>query len=305
MSEEQKALSYMGAMSGCFRGTAVFPTLIGHSFLRTLWHTALTVVLLGVLTAVVQIWQMSGAIGESAEHFEAVFGGIAVSEEKGVVPGKKPEESHYLLLNQGGLLTYSPAGQPPVLPEKSRTRDYRYTIFWYPSNMVFVLPSADGERYAVSTMKFGGAVSGRELCDRSGLEKILQKAQSEKWTKPEGLEANYEFQAEEIILAVKCVAAVGFFGVFFFEAWSQILMCLLIFVGFFALTSGRSRTLKWKELVRIAMYAGCPALAVAACFMALDLTEILSFGTVYVIGTIGYFLVIVNKIEQARHTGQA
>ena len=56
--------------------------------------------------------------------------------------------------------------------------------------------------------------------------------------------------------------------------------------------------------MRIALYAGCPALLVAAVFVAFDLTGVLSFGTVYVIGTVGYFLVIVNKMEHARHAGQ-
>ncbi|MBR2641918.1 MAG: hypothetical protein IKD46_02210 [Lentisphaeria bacterium] len=305
MSEKVKALSYFPAMAGCFRGTAVFQTLIGHSMLRTIWHAVLTVLLLGIATAVVQVVRMDDSIRESLGHFQAEFGGVTVSEEQGVIPAVGPGKSHYLLLNRGGILVYAPAGKMPVLPEKASFRDFRYGIVWYPAGIVLVMPTSDEDRYVVNTMSFGEKLGDREMCDEAGLQKILQKAKLQKWDDPDALEQDYKFGFSEIEAAVKWVAGVGYFGIFFFEAVSQILMCLLIFVGFFALTSGRNRTLKWGELVRIALYAGCPALAVAACFMALDLTEILGFGTVYVIGTIGFFLVIVNKIEQSRHAGQA
>lgn len=305
MSEKEKALSYFPAMAGCFRGTAVFQTLIGHSMLRTIWHAVLTVILLGIATAVVQVVRMDDSIRESLAHFQAEFGGVTVSEDLGVIPAVEPEKSHYLLLTRGGVLVYVPAGKMPVLPDKSSFRDFRYGIVWYPAGIVLAMPTAEGERYVVNTMSFGETVGVREMCDEAGLQQILQKMKQQKWDEPEALEQDYKFGPAEIKAAVKWISGVGYFGIFFFESVSQILMCLLIFVGFFTLTSGRSRTLKWGELVRIALYAGCPALAVAACFTALDLTEILSFGTVYVIGTIGFFLVIVNKIEQARHSGQA
>lgn len=301
--ENRQTLSWFSAMSGCFRGTEVFQTLIGHSMLRAWWHTLLTVLLLGGITSCMQLTQMRNTIQASAEHFEAEFGGLTLAEDKGLLPADDPGQSHYLLLNKGGLLVYVPAGAKPVLPEKSTFKDYRYSIIWYPSNLVFVMPAGKDDRYAVSTMKFGDFMGARTLCDEAGLQKILQEASLQKWQDPDGLEKDLKIQVSDLIFAVKCVALIGFFGIFFFEAFSQILMCLLIFVGFFTLTAGRSRTLKWGELVRIALYAGCPALAVAACFTALDLTEILSFGTVYVIGTIGYFLVIVNKMEHARHAG--
>lgn len=305
MSDAKRVLSYFSAVTGCFRGTAVFDILVGHSMLRTVWHTVLTVVLLGVLSAVLQVLQLDGAVRESVGHFESEFGGMTVSEDLGVIPAAKPEESHYLLLNRGGVLVYAPAGKMPVLPEKSTFHDYKYAIVWYPACLVLVMPGADEGRYAVNTMKFGDTIGSRKICDEAGLTKILQSAQQQKWEEPDGLDTDYVFHSGAIIAAVKWIAGIGYFGIFFFESVSQILMCLLIFVGFFTLTSGRNRTLKWGELVRIALYAGIPALTVAAAFTVLDLTGILSFGTVYVIGTIGYFLVIVNKIEHARHIGQA
>ena len=305
MSDTKRALSYFSAVTGCFRGTNVFDVLIGHSMLRTIWHAVLTVVLLGVLSAVLQVWQLDGAVRESVGHFEAEFGGMTVSEELGVVPAAKPEARHYLLLNRGGVLVYAPAGTMPVLPEKSTFRDYKYAIVWYPACLVLVTPGSDEGRYAVNIMNFGDTIGSRKICDEAGLIKILQSAQLQKWTGPVSMDQDFVFHSGALIAAVKWIAGIGYFGIFFFESVSQILMCLLIFVGFFTLTSGRSRMLKWGELVRIALYAGIPALTVAAAFTVLDLTEILSFGTVYVIGTIGYFLVIVNKIEHARHSGQS
>lgn len=305
MNDANRTLSYFPAVTGCFRGTNVFDVLIGHSMLRTIWHAVLTVVLLGMLSAVLQVWQLDGAIRESVGHFEAEFGGMTVSEEQGVIPAAKPEESHYLLLNRGGVLVYAPMGKMPVLPDKSTFRDYKYAIVWYPASLVLVVPGSDEGRYAVNTMNFGDTIGSRKICDEAGLMKILQAVQQQKWTGPVSMDQDFVFHSAAIISAVKWIAGIGYFGIFFFEAVSQILMCLLIFVGFFTLTSGRNRTLKWGELVRIALYAGIPALAVAAAFTVLDLTGILSFGTVYVIGTIGYFLVIVNKMEHARHAGQS
>lgn len=303
MSGEKKSLSYFAAMAGCFRGTAAFDILIFHSMWRAVWHAVLTVVLLGLVTATVQVVRFSGSIQESAAHFEAVFGSIRVDMDRGVISAKTPTESHYLLLNQGGVLVYTPGAKEVVLPEKSTFRDYRYAICWYPAGLVFVMPVAEEGKYAVNAVKFGENFGTQKLCSTGELQTLLASVRDTVWQRKEALSRSYDLGASEIVMLIKWVTWIGFLGIFCFDAGAQILMCLLIFVGFFALTSGRSRTLKWGELVRIALYAGCPALAVAACFTALDLTDILGFGTVYVIGTIGYFLVIVNKIEQARHHG--
>ena len=234
MSGETKTLSYFGAMSGCFRGTTVFSTLIGHSMLRAVWHTVLTVILLGILTAGMQVMQLEDSFRTAADYFEAEFGGISLLEKQGVVPANKPGESHYLLLNRGGLLVYVPAGKSPVLPEKSSFKDYRYTLVWYPSNIVFIMPVEKQDKYAVNTMKFGETMGNRNVCDAAGLQRILQNAGKVEWVAPDGLEADYKLPADEVLLAVKMVAWIGYFGIFFFEAFSQVLMCLLIFGLFYA-----------------------------------------------------------------------
>ena len=307
MSDRPEQLSYFAAMRGAFTGTAVFEKLVGQTPWRAAWHTVLTVLLLGIFVSAVQMPRFSAKIADEAGRFDAMFGGIVFAEPGTMLPKRAPETARALPLEFGGLLVYTPAGKPAVLPEKSSFSDFRYMIFWFPEDFVTVGPGGEG-KFAVNVFSAGAdrtRVGTPRLCDAGELAAVLKKAAARR-TGAETREdaSKIALSAKDIAGIAKGFLAVAIFLMFLFDAAGQILMCLLIFVGFFALTSGRQRTLRWGELVRVALYAGCPALAVAAMFAAFDLTGVLSFGTVYVIGTVGYFLVIVNKMEHARHAGR-
>lgn len=307
MSERPEQLNYFAAMRGAFTGTAVFEKLVGQTPWRAARHTVFTVLILAVFASAMQLPRYAAKIASETGRFDAEFGGFAFVEPCFSLPLRAPETARCFPLEFGGLLVYTPAGKPVVLPEKSSFADYRYMIFWFPRSFVTVGPGGEG-RYMVNVFSSGqywSRVDKSRLCDAGELGTVLKDVAAHQ-TGPSQREnaSKVAFSAEDIARVAKASLAVAFFLMFLFDAAGQILMCLLIFVGFFALTSGRGRTLRWGELVRIALYAGCPALLVAAMFVAFDLTGVLSFGTVYVIGTVGYFLVIVNKMERARHAGQ-
>ena len=308
MSEPAEQLSYFAAMRGAFAGTSVFAKLIGQNPLRTAFHAVLTVLILGILVTAARMPRASAKIAEETKRFEAVFGGIEFVEPYLTLPQRAPETARSFPLEFGGLLVYTPAGMQAALPEKSSFADFRYMIFWFPRYFVTVGPGGEDGKYAVNAVSSGtywSKVDTPRICDARELETVLADAAARQTGLAPGANASrVAISTRDIARIAKVSAAGAFFLMFLFDAAGQILLCLLIFVGFFALTSGRQRTLRWGELVRIALYAGCPALAVAAAFVALDLTGILSFGTVYVIGTVGYFLVIVNKLEHARRAGQ-
>ena len=306
MSGRPEQVSYFAAMRGAFTGTAVFAKLVAQSPWRAAWHTVLTVVLLGIFTAAMQMPRAAAGITAETGRFEAEFGGIVFVEPYLALPRRAPETARSFPLGFGGLLVYTPAGQEPVLPEKSTFADFRYLVFWFPRQFVTVGPGGEG-KFAVNVSSPGAYWMrfAARICDAGELERTLKDvAARQRGADLRENASEVVFSAQDIARLVKGSLTVAFFLKFLFDAAGQILMCLLIFVGFFALTSGKQRTLRWGELVRIALYAGCPALLVAALFVGLDLTGVLSFGTVYVIGTVGYFLVIVNKLEQARHAGQ-
>jgi len=309
MSDRPEQLGYFAAMRGAFTGTAVFEKLIGQTPLRAAWHTVLTVLILAVFASAMQLPRYAAKVAAETGRFEAEFGGIEFVEPYLTLPQRAPETARSFPLEFGGLLVYTPIGKPPVLPEKSSFADYRYMIFWFPKYFVTVGPGGGEGKYAVNVFASGARWTRVEasprICDAGELKKVLDDAAAQQTDlAPQENASKVAVSAADIARIAKVSLAVAFFLIFLFDAAGQILMCLLIFVGFFALTSGRGRTLRWGELVRIALYAGCPALLVAAVFVAFDLTGVLSFGTVYVIGTVGYFLVIVNKMEHARHAGQ-
>ncbi len=301
MSSEREKISYFSAMSGVFCGTEIFSRLVRQGPLRSILHALLTVILLGILTSLVQFSAVSRKIDSAAEEFRNFFGDFKLTE-KGIAPTLHPEESRYLLPGFGGILCYAPDGTLK-LPDKSNFSDYRYIFCWFPGSFAVVMPAGDGS-YAVNVFSGDNPAGKQRFCDAGELKKILAKAGKEDagWNWGDAIRGAV-IRPQEAAKALKIMAAAGLFSAFAAEAVFQMFLCQLIFVGFYTLTSRRTRTLKWGELARIALYAGSPALLVAACFAAFDLTEILSFGTVYVIGTIGYFLVIVNKMEQTRRSG--
>jgi len=252
-------------------------------------------VLLGIFVALMQRSHYASSIDECTGHFGAIFGGIRL-DEHGARPTLEPEKRRYQLLEFGGLLCYS-AGSGLLLPEKSTFSDYRYILAWFPACAVTAVP-AGPDRFAVSRFRFLEGETSQDLCSADELKHILEKAERVSPDNEEHLRMTVT--PEDIAGALRVAAAFWSFLLFFGDAAIQIVLCLVIFVGFFSLTSSRKRELRWGELVRIALYAGCPALFVAACFAAFDLTGILNFSTVYVIGTIGYFLVVVNQLEHSR-----
>lgn len=307
MSDRPEQLGFFAAMRGAFTGTAVFEKLVAQTPWRAAWHTVLTVLILAVFACTMQLSRHAAKIDDSARHFETVFGGIEFVEPYLMLPKRAPETARSLPLEYGGLLVYTPAGQKVILPEKSAYADFRYMVFWFPKQFVTAAPGGGEGKFAVNVSS-PGAYWMRfktRICDAGELARMLDEVAARQLGAEARENASARVLSEAEIARILTISAAGaLFLMFLFDAAGQILMCLVIFVGFFALTSGRQRTLRWGELVRIALYAGCPALTVAALFVAFDLTGILSFGTVYVIGTVGYFLVIVNKMEHARHAGQ-
>ena len=305
MTNPPEKLSYFRAMRGCFCGTEVFEQLLGHGMIRVLWHAALTLILLGILTATALFFRFAPVVDNAMTGFREKFGGVVLAS-RGLYPSFEPEKERYFLPGGGGILLYQPRGVPE-LPEKTSFADYRFTVVWYPGCLVLIAPAGEN-RFAVNTcrMKEGVVPEAEMVRGSGGLAAVLKKIAEKEEEKNAEISASGVKKVfvsfEEIGQGVKTVVWGVCFLVFIADALWQTAVFQLIFVGLFVLTGRKERRLQWKDLAKVALYAGCPVLAVAACFVALDLTEFLRFGTVYVIGTIGYFLVIVNKLERSGRT---
>jgi hypothetical protein len=98
---------------------------------------------------------------------------------------------------------------------------------------------------------------------------------------------------------------IGLFVVNWLTVFLQPLLYTAIFVLVFRLTGGRQlRILSLSEFWRVGIYAGFPVMLFASCFPAFDL-PFLRYDTVYMIGLVGYWLVVTGRIERANIEGGA
>lgn len=287
-------VSFLTALSGTCSGIAVFHRLRFQSWLRTVFHMFLMGAFCALLITWGEVHRQRPIFQAGIKIFESVFGTKILNTSRGLVPEKSPETERFLVLPNEGRLWYIPSGKLKV--SVGELEKISYLILWAPGGMATAVRSASGSWTANIVLPDNEKVMFSTPKTLSSQELLKLKLVSEKKWNFDNLET----------LSVENFAKT-FQGIWISTLFMQNLCLTLIlpvlytaiFVGMFRLTSnGRYPVrLSYSEFWKIGIYAGFPAMLVAAAFPALDL-PLFSFSTVYMVGLLIYWLYSASRIER-------
>ena len=289
---------FFTAVAGTCRGTDIFFRLVHQHPLRMTGQFLFLMLLCALFVSFVHFFAAGKEIDQTAARFQSTFGGLSVQGNR-FLPELQPQQGRSLLLPDGGLLTYVPAGETPTLPEKTGSADFNYLLYWFPEEILF--GKKMGENEWVSLNFRPDAIGAEQTrSDLAGFETRLRAlAEKQKAAPSSSAEPAARIIAVDQMTGIFKTSwtLIGFL-MFFVAGAIQILFYTGVFVGMFHLTGARQlRVLRFRELFIIAVYAGFPAMLVASVFAAFEL-PLLNFGSAYVIGMVLYMLTAVNRIER-------
>ncbi len=301
MSSESIKTGFFTALAGTCRGTDIFLQLRHQSLIRALWHMFILLVICSTAIVAVQNITDNRKLDDVANSFRAMFGGVELDRDgKMIVPLARPGESRSMLLPNGGLIVYVPAGREiPALPESTSVNDFRYLIYWFPYSFVLGTRLQEDE-INVMTFRPGNISDGlgqARTVDAKGFGTVLKNAEkfNGSITLPPG--DRTVIQGDVLVSLLRVWGSVISFIMFAFGGFIQILFYILVFTVMFNITGARRlQKIRFKELLVCAVYAGFPAVMVGSAFPAFDL-PLLTFGSAYVTGMIIFLLTVIGRIE--------
>ena len=287
-------VSFLTALSGTCSGIAVFYRLRFQSWLRTVFHMFLMGAFCALLITWGEVHRQRPVFQAGVKIFESVFGTKILNTSRGLIPEKSPDSERFLVLPNEGRLWYIPSGELKV--SVGELEKNSYLILWAPGGVATAVRSASGNWTANVVLPDNEKVMFSSPKTFSSQELLKLKLVSEKKWNFDNLES----------LSVENFSKT-FQGIWISTLFMQNLCLTLIlpvlytaiFVGMFRLTSnGRYPIrLSYSEFWKIGVYAGFPAMLVAAAFPALDL-PLFSFSTVYMVGLLIYWLYSASRIER-------
>lgn len=292
-------IGFWNALLGGCRGTRIFSDLRRNSWGRVLLHLFLMAVLCAGFIAVGQGIRSARQVREFADGFFGSFGGIRI-DRGGFHPEKEPDKARMFSFSREGRVFYFPAIPQGVVIPAPELQLTEYGVVWTPKLLVMItrLPEA---RWQCSEIPVGQAAfnpASIRLLGEAELAPYLASLRESAAVPaiPEGV--SYVV-GESVVSTVIAGIGIGLFVINFLMVFLLPLLYTAIFVLVFRLTGGRQlRSFSLGEFWRIGIYAGFPVMLFASCFPMFDL-PFLRYGTVYMIGLVGYWLVIAGRIERA------
>ncbi|MBS1370453.1 MAG: hypothetical protein HPZ91_10910 [Lentisphaeria bacterium] len=291
-----KQVGFFRALWGCCCGTAIFDELRFNSWGRALLHLFLLSVLCAAAITFVQGMRLGPGIRAVADGFFDTFGGVQTGKMS-LIPLTDPDRARTFDFSpDGDRIFYFPSSPDGVhIPEKELLL-IKFGVIWMPQKMVYLFhePGSDSwwtvAQGRMGILKFGQYsteelkhyLAGLKVEGRSGVEGATADV-----TRAEGLRM--------LAVMFSLVALLGNFLVVF---WVAILYTSLFSLVFRFTGGGRLQTLSFSEFWKIGIYAGFPVMVFAGCFPAFDL-PLFQYSTVYMVGLMVYWLLIVGRIERA------
>ena len=294
MSETCTKVGFWAALCGCCCGTAVFKQLSCHSWRRTLFHFFLLAFLVALAISAASTFRAQKDVNEFTALFTEEFGGIACGPD-GIAPAANARQPRTIALPNDGRLVYLPNWQQGVNYSPDDLKVFRYIIFWTPERQVFAVNQGE---------EFGwGIITRKGLTDLT--QQMFSTSEFSGWLKtPDNSVGNWKnmpvftqpftFWAKFLLCGL---AITLLFGYFIGIVWLTLLY-IGIFALMFRLTGGAKKlaSMTFSQFCKVGVYAAFPAMLVAGCFPLLEL-PLLSFNTVYMIGLVIYWLIVVNRNE--------
>lgn len=297
-------VGFFKALSGACCGTGIFFSLRGNSWGRTFFHLfLLSVLCAGGITAG-QGTRMAREVRHYADVFFGSFGGVRIGAN-GFRPERRPEMARSRPLAPAVRVFYFPAVPETgiVIPEQDLLlTDYGFV--WTPKLLVTLTRIPADNRWQCSAIPLGwfSPAAAHLLTDAElpGYLAALREPSRQIAGFPDGTTM---LTGRETVAFAVVGLCIGLFLVNFAIVFLLPLLYTAIFVLVFRLTGGRQlRTLSLGEFWRVGIYSGFPVMLFAGCFPAFDL-PLLRYDTVFMIGLVGYWLVVTGRIERAGTEG--
>ncbi len=265
------------------------------------WRVLLHLCLLSFLCAAGICWGMSrhyrSFFEEQEKRFGAEFGGVVWSA-KGIVPLAEPEKARSFALPMGGVIDYRPENVSGSGITEKEAQTLNFLFFWRPRLLVSAVRSeVSWVVWMQSPESEGGELKSVTTAELPAFLAELPQDEDEEWELlvPE----DRILTPPEVMNILKSHVTASLMLMMFGMTFGMTILYTVIFAGMFRLTGGvrRLRNLSGSEFWKIGIYAAFPVMPVASCFPALALPY-LSYGTVFMIGLVFYWLTVVGRIER-------
>lgn len=293
-------VGFWKALRGGCGGTRIFFDLRRNSWGRVLFHLFLMSVLCAAFISVGQGIRSARLVRNFADSFVAAFGGVRIDRD-GFRPERKPEKARSFSFSRDGRVFYFPAvPQGGVIPEQElRLTDYG--VVWTPKLLVMMtrLPENRWQCSEIPVGQVSFNPAAIRLMGDSELPAYLSSLREPAAAIPSIPEGVSYVAGANVVPTIIAGICIGLFVLNFLMVFVLPLIYTAVFVLVFRLTGGRQlRTLSLGEFWRIGIYSGFPVMLFALCFPMFDL-PFFQYGTVYMVGLVGYWLVVTGRIERA------
>ena len=291
-------VGFFKALWGSCCGTAIFSQLRLNSAWRAVLHLLLLSVLCSVAITFVQGVRIVPEIRMVADSFFDTFGGVRGDEGR-LVPLSDPGRARtFDFSSDGGRIFYFPASPEGVVIPDDELQLLKLGIIWLPRRVVYLFHESGSDFWRTMAQGRTGVLEfGRHTTAelREYLANLKEPAASAGAMDESAVELTRGggIRTLEIMFAL-VVFVWNFLAVF----WVAVLYTSLFALVFRFTGGGRLQALTFGEFWKIGIYAGFPVMLFAGCFPAFDL-PFFRYSTVFMVGLMVYWLLIVGRIERA------
>ena len=288
-----RPVGFFKALFGSCAGTAIFSALRLNSWLRVIWHLVLLSFLLSLVIASGELRRLTPRLDAAENRFVEAFGSSLLCAPDGIRPAKDPERARLLEVEPGVAFVYLGSNDgKAALTAEERALAHRMLLVAAPRFFAFAVYSDNRwiGRWQDPAAAGNFRCSDVELNDVLNRQLALPKAQ---WETPA-----MQIPAASIFRMTRGMLSTGFLLMWF----ATLLMLAGLYTAIFAIVNRligggkRFLPLTLGEYWKIGIYAGFPAMLVAAAFPAFDL-PFLTYPTVYMIGLVVYWMIAASRVS--------
>ena len=283
--------NFIKALIGTCSGVDIFEQLRTQHGFRTFWHLLLMNFICSIIIGLGLYPEWKKQASSSIERVIEHCGDLRL-DKNGITPEKEPEKAKNFLIAGPVSVTYLPP-ECDVLPEKF-DQGCDMGILWSGAHVAVWRKNAE-DRYTLSVMGNIAPQSNGKSIAPEDMIKQLRDAPPVKLPEGDSQVLTYnKLTALSKLVQVMAVLMIALFNL------TQIFIYIAMFAGVFALMGmGRPRRIKVGEMVKLAIYAGFPAMLIGSVATALRL-PLLDFDMVYVLGMTIYLMIAMNRLERRR-----
>ena len=278
---------FFQALIGSCCGTAIFERLRNQHLGRTVFHLILMSLLCSVFmeVGIYKDWKKKSraTVNTIVEN----CGSIKI-DKKGFTPEKSPQELKSFIVAGPFAVTYLPEGSS--LPEDFQ-QGCNIGLLWKGNKLLLWQKNNNG--YLLTPIDNSQTNNSANV---TAVQEIDQALHALPGVKING-ELNLTAAGLKLLSNIMLVTVLIMLAVF---NLFQVVFYIAIFTGIFALMNmGRPRRFTVKEMIKLSVYAGFPAMIIGSAATFLEL-PLLDFNLTYVLGMTFYLMFVMNRLDRDR-----